>query len=303
MLRTTRTPVTLYTSEDPGAPKLAHAAGSLKTVLKACLVTGYGSKPAAGWEAVFEENNKIALRCTDAKSPQGYIRIDSGTAGYADIQTYTAMSGIDAGEAVFAEPQRMHVSEAYFSPRKWWLVACASGFVFFGEGRYGGCRYLYFGSFPTLAAGDNGNMVCFASANNNGSFDQNIIPAGFDAAGSSAVFIPALLKSYDGLTRGAGCTLHSAAFVAYSNSNYFANYPSPVSGGFSAFPVFIMENSNSRRAPRGLLPGVSAIAERMAAVPLGTEFTLDGGRYICLDFGDNSYRNTAVLIAADFWEI
>ena len=37
MLRTERIPVTLYTSEDANAPRLTHAADSLKTVLKAYL--------------------------------------------------------------------------------------------------------------------------------------------------------------------------------------------------------------------------------------------------------------------------
>ena len=43
--------VTLYTSEDAGAPNLsgAQATGRLKQLLLACLVNGYGSKPAAGW--------------------------------------------------------------------------------------------------------------------------------------------------------------------------------------------------------------------------------------------------------------
>lgn len=301
MLRTERVPVTLYTSEDTAAPRLTHAAGSLKTLLKACLVTGYGAKPAAGWQAAFEENNKIALRCADPKSPQGYIRIDNTAAGYADVQVYTAMGGLDAGEAVFAQPQRLFVSETSSKTRKWWLIACPRGFAFFGEGRNGGCRYLYFGDFPTLAAGDNGNMLCFGAFG--GNFSAHIIPAGFNSYSNGSAYLPALLKSYDGLTRGATSILHSAAAALYNSSNYFADYPSPVSGGFSAFPVFIMENSNNRRVPRGLLPGVSAIAERMAAVPVGTEFALDGGRYICLDFGDNSYRDTAVLIAADFWDI
>lgn len=41
--------VTLYRWTDASAPTLTGQAGSLITVLSACLVTGYGSKPAAGW--------------------------------------------------------------------------------------------------------------------------------------------------------------------------------------------------------------------------------------------------------------
>lgn len=40
---------TLYRSADPSAPVLTYAAGSMDALLKACLVDGYGAKPAAGW--------------------------------------------------------------------------------------------------------------------------------------------------------------------------------------------------------------------------------------------------------------
>lgn len=40
---------TIYSSSDVGAPVLNGLSGSLITVLDACLVTGYGSKTAAGW--------------------------------------------------------------------------------------------------------------------------------------------------------------------------------------------------------------------------------------------------------------
>lgn len=45
-------PVLMYSSTDADAPKInyaARAAGDVKTVLKACLVTGYGTKQGAGW--------------------------------------------------------------------------------------------------------------------------------------------------------------------------------------------------------------------------------------------------------------
>ena len=45
-------PVLMYSSTDANAPQInfaARAAGDVKTVLKACLVTGYGTKQSAGW--------------------------------------------------------------------------------------------------------------------------------------------------------------------------------------------------------------------------------------------------------------
>ncbi len=45
-------PVLMYSSTDANAPQInlaARTAGDVKTVLKACLVTGYGTKQGAGW--------------------------------------------------------------------------------------------------------------------------------------------------------------------------------------------------------------------------------------------------------------
>ena len=299
MLRPTRTPVTLYTSEDPGAPKLARAAGSLKTVLKACLVTGYGSKPAAGWEAAFEDGNKIALRPADAKSPQGCLRVEHTNANYADLRVYTAMSGIDAGAAAGAL-QRFPIYEGNTAVRRWWLVGCPRGFVFFSEGDYT-TRPLYFGDFPTLAAGDNGNMVFAAHAN--GTYGKaNYSWNGLNYVGSNyaASF---LLKSHDGLTAAAEASFCSAGALSVSSTNYSTDYPSPVSGGFSAFPVFIVEIVSRRRVMRGRLPGLSCPAENLSAVPVGTEFAIGGDRYILMEIGDDYNRRSPVLVNISAWEL
>ena len=299
MLRTTRTPVTLYTSEDPGAPKLARAAGSLKTVLKACLVTGYGSKPAAGWEAAFEDGNKIALRSADAKSPQGCLRVEHTNANYADLRVYTAMSGIDAGAAAGAL-QRFPIYEGNTAVRRWWLVGCPRGFVFFSEGAYT-TRPLYFGDFPTLAAGDNGNMVFAAHANGtygNTTYSWNGLNY---ISGTRATSF--LLKSHDGLAAAAEAVFSSAGALSVSSNNYSADYPSPVSGGFSAFPVFIAELVGIRRVMRGLLPGLSCPAENLSAVSVGTEFAIGGDRYILMEIGDDSARRSPVLVNISAWEL
>lgn len=53
-------PVKRFKSTDAGAPQInynAPTAGNIKTVLKACLVDGYGTVPSAGWTAVNEVDN------------------------------------------------------------------------------------------------------------------------------------------------------------------------------------------------------------------------------------------------------
>lgn len=53
-------PVKRFSSTDASAPQInynARVAGDVKTVLKACLVTGYGAKASAGWSIVNEVNH------------------------------------------------------------------------------------------------------------------------------------------------------------------------------------------------------------------------------------------------------
>lgn len=54
--------VTVYRFDDAGAPTLSAAAGALISVLDACLVNGYGAKPAAGWTKAFSDTNQAAYR-------------------------------------------------------------------------------------------------------------------------------------------------------------------------------------------------------------------------------------------------
>lgn len=58
----------VYHRDQAGAPSLTAGTTSglgfaaFKEVLKACLIYGYGSQPAAGWELVFESTDRLALR-------------------------------------------------------------------------------------------------------------------------------------------------------------------------------------------------------------------------------------------------
>ena len=66
MFDTQRVPVKVYRWDDEGAPQVESAAGSIKTILKACLVTGYGEgnkrKDGLGWEMAFEMKPVSAVR-------------------------------------------------------------------------------------------------------------------------------------------------------------------------------------------------------------------------------------------------
>ena len=74
-----RYPVKYYSWQDDQAPQLADADGIIKTILKACLVTGYGSKAGAGWTSLFEDAHRIVLRRPLRTGNPPDIKIENGT--------------------------------------------------------------------------------------------------------------------------------------------------------------------------------------------------------------------------------
>ena len=93
---------TVYHRDDSGAPTfefstnvtgIAHFT-ALKTILKACLVSGYGSKAAAGWVLIAEGERHLVLRNGSAS---GYVCFTS-VAGTSHVtiylaSTFTGMAG------------------------------------------------------------------------------------------------------------------------------------------------------------------------------------------------------------------
>lgn len=73
-----RYPVKHYSHLDVGAPQLADADGVIKTILKACLITGIGDKAGAGWTALFEDDFRIVLRTPLRTGNPPDIKIENG---------------------------------------------------------------------------------------------------------------------------------------------------------------------------------------------------------------------------------
>lgn len=71
-------PVKYYSWQDTQAPQLSNADGVIKTILKACLVTGYGSKAGAGWTSPFEDDYRIVLRRPLRTGNPPDIKIENG---------------------------------------------------------------------------------------------------------------------------------------------------------------------------------------------------------------------------------
>ena len=93
MFDTQRVPVKVYRWDDEGAPQVESAAGSIKTILKACLVTGYGEgnkrKDGLGWEMAFEKAQEACFRSTHPKATKWWLGVDDSKYGsrarYVDL--------------------------------------------------------------------------------------------------------------------------------------------------------------------------------------------------------------------------
>lgn len=121
----TKKAVTVFSSSDKGAPTLTNDAGSLKTLLKACLVTGYGDKKALGWQMKYETDDQTSAVFVSAdKTSSGcHFKVDN-TDKDVKLSVYRTMTAFDAGQKpmVVARIYRVRASE-------WRLIGHEKAFI------------------------------------------------------------------------------------------------------------------------------------------------------------------------------
>ena len=168
-------PVRYYSYLDAGAPQLADIDGNIKTILKACLVTGYGAKVGAGWTALFEDDYRIVLRRPLLTGNPPDIKIENGVINGTTrhrVVSQDSPIGLDdtnelAAVNLLARDNRLGV--------EWHLVISDFGFVFCyqmgsGEASYERNNIVYCGSTQKINDADADIFVSSSSsrANSNG---------------------------------------------------------------------------------------------------------------------------------------
>lgn len=150
--------VRLYRSTDAGAPQLGTTVdGSLSTILKACLVTGYGSKVPAGWSVQWEGVNQIALKMGAGSS--GRVLAVDDSLDYRYAATFACQSFTDMSTFVEKFPinvkypdRNNHWYKRYSSGSDYdkWIVIASEKFVYWFQPTLGNDNYSageFFGDY------------------------------------------------------------------------------------------------------------------------------------------------------------
>lgn len=163
-------PAHLYLSSDDDAPALTKT--NLSLILKACLVTGYGNKPGAGWTMPHEDAAASKRVFAPAKTGEldSYLRV-ADQSGQSRVAAYRQMSDIDNGEAILelATPYK-HGQGRQWSGR-WAVVATARGVVVWVEDGYNAAQPGMMLCYGDSSSADNGSRTLIL-AHSGGEFDD-----------------------------------------------------------------------------------------------------------------------------------
>lgn len=290
------TPVTLYQSTDTDAPQLANAQGSLKTLLKACLVTGYGDKQPLGWAMPFEEDNKAVFKSTDPKSTQPCLLVDNSKAKFATLQPYQKMTAINQGTGFFgmgvvnaAGYDKFGYINNQANPR-WWLIGHSAAFMLMIKYDSNDISMMfYFGDVQGLGS----NKTALYITNSNG----------YEYLGGASRFYSLQYNSGNQgvLSRSINNNnpISSRLLMNADLSSYRPTYPDPITSGLIADAVYVVENQSAQYVVVATLLGVLGVLNDMSKVSEGTQIELDGDNDVWLKF--SSASNQHFLINATQW--
>lgn len=270
--------VIVYKSSDTSAPALTGTAGTLAALLYACLVTGYGSKAAAGWAREFTGTNKAAFRA--AAGNRMRLRIDDTGSTEGKAVGYETMSDVDTGTNLF--PTAAQLSGGIFirksntadsTNRPWMLVANDRIFYLFIDSGTSGTDW----SVAPAASGLSG-CFCFgefSSYKNGGDSYNSIIFGAIVTSTSVGRFAEHTQQNTYNATNGHWIVRNTAGTVgavtcakslalgqntgsAIGLSSNWGPYPDPVTGGLLISPLLVNEAAASGWVVRGVLPGLWA---------------------------------------------
>lgn len=293
----TRT-VTVYRDTDSSAPVLTGTAGDLVNLLDKVLVTGYGSKPAAGWTKPYTGTNKAAFRNDTTDGSGVYYRVQDDLTSTAQrfsyMNMYETMSAIDTGTNPFPTTvpsggvQKSNTQDS--TPRPWVIVAdnCAAHILIKHGANGTEWEHHFIGDIFSYKPSDayrgclieriSGSTLVSSLTYTNNTTPRNLAFGVTDAG-------IGLVRAHTGSGSAIAAGLHtdaekintnlssaSGAYFGGSANNVLA-YPNAINSGLFLAPIWIHQGTASPYILRGYIPGLWAPLHNR---PLGNNDTFSG---------------------------
>ena len=258
--------VTVYRSGDTSAPTLTGENGSFKNLLNKCLVTGYGSKTAAGWTMPYYPNDLACFKAGGGNQPVLAINDGAGFGGGAkevQVRGYLTMSAYNTGTDPF--PSAAQLANACFmaksatadnTQRPWILVADNKRFYISIQYTANNYAAYFFGDIRSYAATDLYCSVLLANPGANNIYGASYGVGSASTAANTTVGGCYIARNYNG--EGTSQTVGVVASALQSTGGHTLGgsglvYPNPTDNGIFMQPVFI---KNEDYKLRGWMPGL-----------------------------------------------
>lgn len=291
LLTPVNVPVKVYKWDDEGAPTLSKVANCMLTILKACLVTGYGEKEGAGWTEAFSDTGVSVFRPEVGAETDFYLRCSADTGMQMTPQVYLNMTSASAGDLKLQCDTKFKYATGSITG-KWVLLATARTFYFFCEQHYTALgnsnkqgAYFFCGDTASNVAGD--RLVYLQHTG--GGYD------GGENAGFLGWYNNTVNKG--SLQYVIGKSLSSNGAVSTTDAQCLAT------GGKSlttdevvTVPLLFASNKTYRMV--GLyVPLNGAVYSNLVATTVNTS----QGAVDCINFGTAGYGDTNLYIRTDNW--
>lgn len=280
----------LYRSTDPDAPQLSTASGSLTAIFDACLVNGYGAKPAAGWTKEFFQSNLRSGYKQGLGSNSHYLYLDDGAGTTVRARGFVTMESIDKGAQPFPTDAQMpggvyvHKHDGLAGNREWLMVANEKAVWFVTQmnssATWAEASLFFFGAIKSNRQADNFSTMIMGAyqAQHAGNATYQTPATNFGTSATLICPTTSLLPSHfmasawhglgGSINVGKHCDIsraHDQDIYSYyspsrnakmglyaQNTSLFAN---PVDGSIHLMPTYVHEAGG---AIRGVMPGMFA---------------------------------------------
>ena len=283
---------TIYRDTDASAPVLSGQSNALIDLLKACLVDGYGSQPAAGWTEAYTGTALAAFQ--QGGGAGRYVRVEDSDARLARIRGYESMSAISTGTGDFPTVAQFGDDGLYVrksitadaTARPWILLATDTHFYLL----------IYSGVATTAVLGADGGDVTIGFGEllspllTGDTYASFLIAASDTSATSTTVtFARCPLIAYN-IDSGLSGHYMARSYTASGTSIAFGKCPASVharqgnsgaatnavttpqaiNGAFELAQIAVIQGGLTAQVHRGYLPGVFGVSHTRTAMNNGT---------------------------------